>query len=192
MLTFEALSETSEFAKKWVPFCKKFNVEPRAPEFYFAHKLDYLKDKIVPLFVKERRAIKTVNTHSRRANIVVKFIDHYGFTVEGNVVDFSFVIIDARVRNIFALSLKRPNCWIMMVVPPARREIELFNFFSVTTDASTTSTMPGTSAVVAASKAADDNGAAAATKTAQGMILINKFQVFHRFHVLEILVKHII
>jgi cellulose synthase A len=34
MLAFEALSETSEFAKKWVPCCKKFNIEPRAPEFY--------------------------------------------------------------------------------------------------------------------------------------------------------------
>ena len=30
MLTFEALSETAEFAKKWVPFCKKHNIEPRA------------------------------------------------------------------------------------------------------------------------------------------------------------------
>lgn len=58
MLTFEALSETSEFAKKWVPFCKKFNVEPRAPEFYFQQKIDYLKDKVQPSFVKERRAMK--------------------------------------------------------------------------------------------------------------------------------------
>ncbi|XP_059461389.1 probable cellulose synthase A catalytic subunit 5 [UDP-forming] [Corylus avellana] len=58
MLTFEALSETSEFAKKWVPFCKKFNIEPRAPEFYFAQKMDYLKDKVLPSFVKERRAMK--------------------------------------------------------------------------------------------------------------------------------------
>ncbi|MFS8007155.1 putative cellulose synthase (UDP-forming) [Helianthus anomalus] len=32
MLTFEAHSETSEFARKWVPFCKKFNIEPRVPE----------------------------------------------------------------------------------------------------------------------------------------------------------------
>ncbi|CAN1317695.1 Probable cellulose synthase A catalytic subunit 3 [UDP-forming], partial [Linum perenne] len=46
MLTFEALSETSEFAKKWVPFCKKYNIEPRAPEWYFAQKIDYLKDKV--------------------------------------------------------------------------------------------------------------------------------------------------
>ncbi|CAN6336431.1 unnamed protein product [Urochloa humidicola] len=58
MLTFESLSETAEFARKWVPFCKKHNIEPRAPEFYFAQKIDYLKDKIQPSFVKERRAMK--------------------------------------------------------------------------------------------------------------------------------------
>ncbi|GLU06989.1 hypothetical protein SLE2022_239710 [Rubroshorea leprosula] len=58
MLTFEALSETSEFARKWVPFCKKFCIEPRAPEWYFAQKVDYLKDKVVPSFIRERRAMK--------------------------------------------------------------------------------------------------------------------------------------
>ncbi|KAE9611358.1 putative cellulose synthase (UDP-forming) chromatin regulator PHD family [Lupinus albus] len=58
MLTFEALSETSEFARKWVPFCKKFSIEPRAPEWYFAHKVDYLKHKVDASFVRERRAIK--------------------------------------------------------------------------------------------------------------------------------------
>ncbi|CAA2974880.1 Cellulose synthase A catalytic subunit 8 [UDP-forming] [Olea europaea subsp. europaea] len=39
-------------------FSKKFNIEPRAPEFYFSQKIDYLKDKIQPSFVKERRAMK--------------------------------------------------------------------------------------------------------------------------------------
>lgn len=58
MLTFEALSETSEFARKWVPFCKKFNIEPRAPEWYFALKVDYLRDKVDATFVRERRAMK--------------------------------------------------------------------------------------------------------------------------------------
>jgi cellulose synthase A len=53
MLTFEALSETSEFAKKWVPFCKKYSIEPRAPEWYFQQKIDYL--------VRERRAMKVNN-----------------------------------------------------------------------------------------------------------------------------------
>ncbi|OWM90883.1 hypothetical protein CDL15_Pgr027370 [Punica granatum] len=58
MLTFDSLVETANFARKWIPFCKKFSVEPRAPEFYFSHKVDYLKDKILPSTVKERRAMK--------------------------------------------------------------------------------------------------------------------------------------
>ncbi|XP_013611243.1 PREDICTED: cellulose synthase A catalytic subunit 6 [UDP-forming]-like [Brassica oleracea var. oleracea] len=58
MLTFEALSETAEFARKWVPFCKKYCIEPRAPEWYFCHKMDYLKNKVHPAFVRERRAMK--------------------------------------------------------------------------------------------------------------------------------------
>ncbi|KAB5568475.1 hypothetical protein DKX38_002268 [Salix brachista] len=58
MLTFEALSETSEFARKWVPFCKRFSIEPRAPEWYFAQRVDYLKDKVDPAFIRERRAMK--------------------------------------------------------------------------------------------------------------------------------------
>ncbi|CAI9107563.1 OLC1v1006946C1 [Oldenlandia corymbosa var. corymbosa] len=58
MLLFDSLSETAEFARRWVPFCKKYNVEPRAPEFYFSEKIDYLKDKVQPTFVKDRRAMK--------------------------------------------------------------------------------------------------------------------------------------
>ncbi|KAJ8749065.1 hypothetical protein K2173_013672 [Erythroxylum novogranatense] len=58
MLLFDTLAETAEFARRWVPFCKKHNVEPRAPEFYFSQKIDYLKDKVHPNFVKERRAMK--------------------------------------------------------------------------------------------------------------------------------------
>ncbi|XP_021756780.1 cellulose synthase A catalytic subunit 7 [UDP-forming]-like [Chenopodium quinoa] len=58
MLSFESLSETAEFARQWVPFCKKFSIEPRAPEFYFSQKIDYLKDKVQPTFVKERRSMK--------------------------------------------------------------------------------------------------------------------------------------
>lgn len=58
MLTFDALAETSEFARKWVPFVKKYDIEPRAPEWYFCQKIDYLKDKVQPSFVKDRRAMK--------------------------------------------------------------------------------------------------------------------------------------
>ncbi|TYH95375.1 hypothetical protein ES332_A12G101700v1 [Gossypium tomentosum] len=60
MLTFEALFETSEFARKWVPFCKKFNIEPRAPEWYFTQKIDYLTDKVHPTFVRERESMKNL------------------------------------------------------------------------------------------------------------------------------------
>ncbi|KAL0310935.1 UNVERIFIED_CONTAM: Cellulose synthase-like protein E1 [Sesamum angustifolium] len=35
-LTFYALLEASEFSKYWIPFCKNYNVEPRAPEIYFS------------------------------------------------------------------------------------------------------------------------------------------------------------
>ncbi|KAK7354769.1 hypothetical protein VNO80_20254 [Phaseolus coccineus] len=58
MLLFDSLAETAEFARRWVPFCKKYNIEPRAPEFYFSQKIDYLKDKVQPTFVKERRSMK--------------------------------------------------------------------------------------------------------------------------------------
>lgn len=61
LLTFETLSETAEFSRKWVPFCKKFNIEPRAPEMYFTLKVDYLADKVQPTFVKERRVMKVHN-----------------------------------------------------------------------------------------------------------------------------------
>ncbi|KAL5574868.1 hypothetical protein UlMin_016567, partial [Ulmus minor] len=34
-LTFYALLEASCFAKQWLPFCNKFQVEPRSPDAYF-------------------------------------------------------------------------------------------------------------------------------------------------------------
>jgi len=34
-LTFYALLEASRFAKQWLPYCKKFNVQPRSPAAYF-------------------------------------------------------------------------------------------------------------------------------------------------------------
>jgi len=57
------LSKTSKFAGRWVPFSKKYNIEPWAPEWYFDQKMDYLKNKVHPTFVKERRAMK-VSTFS--------------------------------------------------------------------------------------------------------------------------------
>ncbi|PHT45118.1 hypothetical protein CQW23_14276 [Capsicum baccatum] len=35
-LTFYALIEAFHFAKHWLPYCKKFNIELRSPAAYFA------------------------------------------------------------------------------------------------------------------------------------------------------------
>ncbi|XP_009624029.1 cellulose synthase-like protein E6 [Nicotiana tomentosiformis] len=43
--TFYALLEASRFSKYWIPFCKKFNVEPRSPAAYFEDSCS-LDDKV--------------------------------------------------------------------------------------------------------------------------------------------------
>ena len=68
MLTFEVLSETSEFGRKRVPFCKKFNVEPRAPEWYFT------KDR---LFQRSVVTIICEGKESNEGNKASKLIEFY-------------------------------------------------------------------------------------------------------------------
>lgn len=58
MLVFESLFEAAGFARRWIPFCRRHGVEPRAPELYFARGVDYLRDRAAPSFVKDRRAMK--------------------------------------------------------------------------------------------------------------------------------------
>jgi cellulose synthase/poly-beta-1,6-N-acetylglucosamine synthase-like glycosyltransferase len=36
LLTFYAMWEASSFAKHWIPFCKRYNIEPRSPAAYFS------------------------------------------------------------------------------------------------------------------------------------------------------------
>jgi hypothetical protein len=88
MLTFDALSETSEFARKWVPFCKKFSIEPRAPEMYFCQKIDYLKDKVQPTFVKERRAMKVSLMSPNKENMffLKSTVQFLHFRVQGSYI----------------------------------------------------------------------------------------------------------
>ncbi|PIN03406.1 Cellulose synthase (UDP-forming) [Handroanthus impetiginosus] len=42
-LTFYALLEASGFAKHWIPYCKKFKIEPRSPEAHFGIDSDELE-----------------------------------------------------------------------------------------------------------------------------------------------------
>lgn len=58
LLSFEALAEAASFARVWVPFCRKHDIEPRNPETYFLMKGDPTKNKVRPDFVKDRRRVK--------------------------------------------------------------------------------------------------------------------------------------
>eukprot|EP00249_Psilotum_nudum_P020864 c27878_g5_i1 orf=196-3198(+) len=58
LLTFEALAEAASFARNWVPFCRKHNIEPRNPESYFQSKGDPTKNKVRADFVRDRRRMK--------------------------------------------------------------------------------------------------------------------------------------
>ncbi|KAJ7534832.1 hypothetical protein O6H91_12G006000 [Diphasiastrum complanatum] len=58
LLSFEALAEAASFAREWVPFCRKHEIEPRNPETYFVLKGDPTKNKKRPDFVKDRRRMK--------------------------------------------------------------------------------------------------------------------------------------
>jgi len=47
VLTFYAMWEAFSFAKHWLPFCKRYNIEPRSPAVYFSES-DGLQDLCSP------------------------------------------------------------------------------------------------------------------------------------------------
>lgn len=57
-LTFYALQEASKFAKFWVPFCKKYEVQVRAPFRYFSDKLEVSTTNNTPEFNQEWSQMK--------------------------------------------------------------------------------------------------------------------------------------
>ncbi|KAL0560830.1 hypothetical protein IC582_001244 [Cucumis melo] len=46
-LTYYALVEASKFARHWIPFCKKFNIQPRSPAAYFASQSNHQRKEVV-------------------------------------------------------------------------------------------------------------------------------------------------
>lgn len=56
--TFYALQEASKFAKFWVPFCKKYEVQVRAPFRYFSDKLEVSTTNNTPEFNQEWSQMK--------------------------------------------------------------------------------------------------------------------------------------
>jgi len=73
-ITFYSLVETLRFAKKWVPFCRKFDIETRAPFVYFSEESPQHSKSFDTNFLQEwqemkdgyedlkRRIIKTLET----------------------------------------------------------------------------------------------------------------------------------
>nr|XP_048337139.1 cellulose synthase-like protein E2 isoform X2 [Ziziphus jujuba var. spinosa] len=64
-LTFYAMLMASRFAKEWLPFCRKFKVEPRSPEAYFQTAPEPLDNNT--LLAKEWTSIK-IRVSSRITN----------------------------------------------------------------------------------------------------------------------------
>ncbi|KAJ1400050.1 Cellulose synthase [Sesbania bispinosa] len=52
-LTFYALVEASKFAKLWVPFCKKYNIQVRAPFRYFLDEPTSNNEEDMPEFKQD-------------------------------------------------------------------------------------------------------------------------------------------
>ncbi|KAK4275302.1 hypothetical protein QN277_018409 [Acacia crassicarpa] len=57
-ITFYALLEASSFAKHWLPFCKRFNVEPRSPSAYFNSLSSFSTSSNDSVWTKELAHIK--------------------------------------------------------------------------------------------------------------------------------------
>lgn len=67
-LTFYALTEAAEFAKTWVPFCKRFNVEPTSPAAYLSSKangLDSTAEEVAELYREMAARIETASRLGR-------------------------------------------------------------------------------------------------------------------------------
>ena len=69
-LTFYALQEASNFAKLWVPFCKKYQVQVRAPFRYFSDEPDEAckpnKEDSTPEFKQEWLRMKVIDNALKR------------------------------------------------------------------------------------------------------------------------------
>uniref|UniRef100_A0A7N0ZXY1 Uncharacterized protein n=1 Tax=Kalanchoe fedtschenkoi TaxID=63787 RepID=A0A7N0ZXY1_KALFE len=83
--TFYALIEAARFSKSWIPFCRKFNVEPRSPEAFFAVNLGLGDDQyaqqllhIKELFDDMKSRIEAVIENGKVPDEVSAF--HKGFS----------------------------------------------------------------------------------------------------------------
>ncbi|KAK9089915.1 hypothetical protein Scep_028997 [Stephania cephalantha] len=83
VLTFYALLEASHFSKHWLPFCKKFNIEPRSPAAYFANISDSISQStefqsIKKLYDEMEHRIETATKFGRVSDEIRA--QHKGFS----------------------------------------------------------------------------------------------------------------
>ncbi|CAN6933423.1 unnamed protein product [Brassica oleracea] len=111
-LTFYALAEAAEFAKTWVPFCKKFDVEPRSPGAYFSSKSNVLDSaaaaEVAELYREMATRIETA-TKLRRVPEEALFKYGEGFSqwdsdaTQRNHATILQILIDGRKDNTIAI-----------------------------------------------------------------------------------------
>ncbi|XP_062189873.1 putative mixed-linked glucan synthase 1 [Phragmites australis] len=58
LIHYEAMFEVANFAKLWVPFCRKHSVEPRAPENYFGVKRQSYIGSMQEEFMSDHRRVR--------------------------------------------------------------------------------------------------------------------------------------
>lgn len=64
-LTYYSLVETSEFAKTWLPFCKKYKISVRAPFRYFSTSSIQSQDDSFE-FQQEWKMVKVIKKYCKR------------------------------------------------------------------------------------------------------------------------------
>ncbi|KAL3637538.1 hypothetical protein CASFOL_018706 [Castilleja foliolosa] len=84
-LTFYALLEASQFAKHWIPYCKKFKVEPRSPEAHFRSVSDEFESSqsqplasVKKLYHEMENRIELAKKHGRKSKSGL--LEHGGFS----------------------------------------------------------------------------------------------------------------
>ncbi|XAR55359.1 Cellulose synthase (UDP-forming), partial [Bertholletia excelsa] len=88
-LTFSSLVETSKFAQLWVPFCKKYGVQDRAPFRYFSGESTSSQD-VSPEFHEEWKKMKDeYEKFSQRIEAAAKgSVDSLPYQFAGELADF--------------------------------------------------------------------------------------------------------
>ncbi|KAL4618577.1 hypothetical protein ACB092_06G020700 [Castanea dentata] len=109
-LTFYALLEASHFAKHWLPYCKKFKVEPRSPAEYFnssddpldanqSKELVFIKKLYDEMENRIKNAAKLARIPEELRSKHRGFSQWYSYSSERNHDTILQILIDGRDPN---------------------------------------------------------------------------------------------